>query len=83
MKPGDVSLDPNSAGDDHAAADRRRSTSRCRTRAIPRRPTSAVNFQLTGGTQTISGEGTIPRIAAGGIQTASIPIQPAPDTVRS
>jgi hypothetical protein len=39
----------------------------------------AVTFELTGGSQTISGEGTIPRIAAGAIQTASIPIEPAPD----
>jgi hypothetical protein len=38
-----------------------------------------VSFELTGATQAISGEATIPRIAAGGIQTASIPIEPAPD----
>ena len=30
-----------------------------------------VSFELTGGTQTISGDTTIPRIAAGGIQTAT------------
>ncbi|HYY73985.1 MAG TPA: CARDB domain-containing protein, partial [Solirubrobacterales bacterium] len=39
-----------------------------------------VIIQLTGGTQTISGDATIPRIAPGAIQTARIPIQPAPDT---
>jgi hypothetical protein len=39
-----------------------------------------VNFELTGGSQTISGDTTVPRIAAGGIQTATMPIDPAPDT---
>ena len=38
-----------------------------------------VTFELSGGAQTISGDATIPRIAAGGIQTASIPIDPDPD----
>jgi len=37
-----------------------------------------VSLQLTGGTQTISGDETIPRIAPGEIQTASIPLQPTP-----
>jgi CARDB len=39
-----------------------------------------VSFEITGGTQTISGDGTISKIAAGATQTAKIPIQPAPDT---
>jgi hypothetical protein len=39
-----------------------------------------VSFQLTGGTQTISGDGTISRIAPGGTGVAKIPIQPAPAT---
>jgi CARDB len=38
-----------------------------------------VSYQLTGGTQTIEGTATIPTIAAGAIQTASMPIQPQPD----
>ena len=38
-----------------------------------------VSFELTGGAQTISGDATIPRIAAGEIQTASIPIDPDPE----
>ena len=38
-----------------------------------------VSFELTGGAQTISGDASIPRIAAGAIQTASIPIDPTPD----
>jgi hypothetical protein len=40
----------------------------------------AVSIQISGGSQTISGDATIPRIAAGSIQTASIPIQPTPET---
>jgi hypothetical protein len=38
-----------------------------------------VSYELTGGAQTISGDASIPRIAAGAIQTASIPIEPTPD----
>lgn len=37
-----------------------------------------VSFRLTGGTQTIEGTATVPTIAAGSIQTASMPIQPQP-----
>jgi hypothetical protein len=39
-----------------------------------------VSFQLTGGTQTISGDGTISQIVPGGTGIAKIPIQPAPPT---
>jgi hypothetical protein len=38
-----------------------------------------VSFKLTGGTQTIEGDTTIGKIAAGAIQTATIPISPAPE----
>lgn len=38
-----------------------------------------VSLQLTGGSQTITGSGTVPNLAAGSIQTASIPIRPAPE----
>jgi hypothetical protein len=38
----------------------------------------SISFQVTGGSQTISGDGTIPRIGPGEIKTASIPIQPTP-----
>ena len=55
------------------------SRSRCRTREAPTRAPSAVDFQLTGGSETITGTSTIPRLTAGSIQTASIPIKPAPD----
>jgi len=37
-----------------------------------------VSFRLTGGPQTIDGSTTIPSIAAGAIQTATLPIKPAP-----
>ena len=40
----------------------------------------AVSVQLTGGTQTVSGDGTIPRIIAGGNGTAKVPLEPAPAT---
>ena len=40
----------------------------------------AVSIQISGGSQTISGDATIPRIAPGEIQTASVPIQPTPET---
>ena len=40
----------------------------------------SVSFELTGGTQTISGNGTISRIVPGGTGIAKIPIQPAPPT---
>ena len=37
-----------------------------------------VSFSLTGGTETIEGEGTVPRIAAGETKTVEIPIDPDP-----
>jgi hypothetical protein len=42
-----------------------------------------VSFQLTGGTQTISGDATVPRVVPGGNGTAKIPIEPAPPTGQS
>jgi hypothetical protein len=38
----------------------------------------AVTLKLTGGTQTIEGDGTISKIAAGAIQTVDIPLSPTP-----
>jgi hypothetical protein len=38
-----------------------------------------VSFRLTGGPETIDGTATISSIAAGAIQTASLPIRPAPE----
>jgi CARDB len=79
VKPGDVSLDPNSAATITGSGPPEVDV-QVQNQGDSEETDVGVNFQLTGGTQTISGEGTIPRIAAGGIQTASIPIQPAPDT---
>jgi CARDB len=79
VKPGDVSLDPNSpatiSGGGPFEVD-----VQVQNQGDSEETDVGVSFQLTGGTQTISGDATIPRIAAGGIQTASIPIQPDPDT---
>jgi len=79
LKPGNVSLDPNStatiSGGGAPEVD-----VQVQNQGDSEETDVGVSFQLTGGTQTISGTATIPRIAAGGIQTASIPIQPAPDT---
>jgi septal ring-binding cell division protein DamX len=38
-----------------------------------------VSYSLTGGPQTIDGTTTIPSITAGGVQTASLPVQPSPE----
>jgi hypothetical protein len=38
-----------------------------------------VSYSLTGGPQTIEGTGTIATIAPGGVQTAALPIRPAPE----
>jgi CARDB protein len=79
VKPGNVSLDPNSpatiSGSGPPEVD-----VQVQNQGDSEETDVGVSFQLTGGSQTISGEATIPRIAAGGIETASIPIQPAPDT---
>ena len=79
VKPGNVSLDPNSpatiSGSGPPEVD-----VQVQNQGDSEETDVGVSFQLTGGSQTISGTATIPRIAAGGIETASIPIQPAPDT---
>ncbi len=79
VKPGDVSLDPNTAATISGSGPPEVDV-QVQNQGDSEETDIGVSFQLTGGTQTISGDGTIPRIAAGGIQTASIPIQPAPDT---
>ncbi len=79
VKPGNVSLDPNTpatiSGSGPPEVD-----VQVQNQGDSEETDVGVSFQLTGGSQTISGDATIPRIAAGGIQTASIPIQSAPDT---
>jgi hypothetical protein len=79
VRPGDVNLDPNSpatiSGSGAPEVD-----VEVQNQGDTEETEVGVSFELTGGTQTISGDATIPRIAAGGIQTATIPIKPAPDT---
>jgi CARDB len=81
IKPGNVTLDPNTpatvSGGGTAELD-----VQVQNQGSADETNVGVNFQLTGGTQTITGDGTIPRIAPGTIQTASIPIQPEPDKGR-
>jgi hypothetical protein len=79
VKPGDVSLDPNSAATISGSGPPEVDV-QVQNQGDSEETDVGVSFQLTGGTQTISGDATIPRISAGGIETASIPIQPAPDT---
>jgi CARDB protein len=79
VKPGDVSLDPNSSATISGSGPPEVDV-QVQNQGDSEETDVGVSFQLTGGTQTISGDATIPRISAGGIETASIPIQPAPDT---
>ena len=76
--PGDMTPRPEHAGDDQRQRDRRRSTSRCRTRATAEE--NDVGGQLPAHRRRADDlrRGTIPRLAAGSIQTASIPLQPTP-----
>src|SRR5205823_3871632 len=78
VKPGNVTLDPNTpatiSGGGTPAID-----VQVQNQGSVEETNVGVSFQLTGGTQTITGTATIPRISAGAIQTASIPIQPSPD----
>jgi CARDB protein len=78
VKPGNVTLDPNTpatiSGGGTPEVD-----VQVQNQGSVEETNVGVAFQLTGGTQTIDGTATIPRISAGAIQTASIPIQPAPD----
>jgi CARDB protein len=79
VKPGDVSLDPNSPATISGSGPPEIDVE-VQNQGDSEETDVGVSFELTGGTQTISGDATIPRIAAGGIQTATMPIQPAPDT---
>jgi CARDB len=77
IQPGDVNLDPSSAATISGTGSE--IEVQVQNQGDSEEADVGVSFELTGGTQTISGEATIPRIAAGAIQTASIPIEPAPD----
>ncbi len=78
VRPGNVALDPDStatiSGDGRPEVD-----VQVQNQGSVDESDVGVSLELTGGTETITDTGTIPRIAAGSIQTASIPIQPAPD----
>jgi hypothetical protein len=78
VRPGNVTLDPNTAatisGGGTPGVD-----VQVQNQGSVDESNVAVSVQLTGGTQTITGTGTISRLAAGSIQTASIPIRPAPE----
>jgi hypothetical protein len=77
-KPGNVTLDPNTpatiTGTGAAGLD-----VEVQNQGSADESDVTVSFEITGGTQTISGSGTIPRLAAGSIQTASIPIDQSPE----
>lgn len=79
IKPGDVNLDPTSAATISGGGPPQIDVE-VQNQGDSQETDVGVNFELTGGSQTISGDTTIPRIAAGGIQTAAMPIDPAPDT---
>jgi hypothetical protein len=78
VKPGNVTLDPNTAAT-ISGGGRPGVDVQVQNQGSVNESNVAVSIQLTGGTQTISGEGTISRLVAGSIQTASIPIRPAPE----
>jgi hypothetical protein len=78
VQPGDVSLDPSSTATISGTGPPEIEV-QVQNQGDSEEADVAVSFELTGGAQTISGDATIPRIAAGGIQTASLPIDPAPD----
>jgi hypothetical protein len=79
IMPGDVILDPTSAATISGGGPPQIDVE-VENQGDSEETDVGVNFELTGGSQTISGDATIPRIAAGGIQTATLPIDPAPDT---
>ncbi|HXF00699.1 MAG TPA: CARDB domain-containing protein [Solirubrobacterales bacterium] len=79
IQPGDMTLDPSSAATVTSTGPPELEV-QVQNQGDSEESDIGVSFELTGGAQTISGDTTIPRIAPGGIQTASIPIQPDPDT---
>ncbi len=79
IQPGDVTLDPSSAATISGTGSPEIEV-QVQNQGDSEEADIGVSFELTGGTQTISGDATIPRVAAGAIQTATIPIDPAPDS---
>jgi hypothetical protein len=78
IQPGDVTLDPSAAAT-ISGTDSLELEVQAENQGDSEEADITVSFELTGGGQTISGDGTIQRIAAGAVQTATIPIEPAPD----
>ena len=76
LQPGDVALTPDTTVT-ASARDRRRSTSRSRTRATPRRPASRVTVEIDG---SEAGTGRSTRSPPGEIATANVPLDPAPQS---
>jgi CARDB len=78
VKPGNVTLDPNTpatiGGGGAPGLD-----VQVQNQGSADESDVGVSFKLTGGTQTITGSGTISQLAAGSIRSASIPIRPAPE----
>jgi CARDB len=79
VQPGDVTLDPSTPATISGTGSPEIDV-QVQNQGDSEETDIGVSFELTGGTQTISGDATIPRIAAGAIQTATIPVQPAPDS---
>jgi hypothetical protein len=78
-KPGDVALEPNASATISGGGTPELDV-QVQNQGSAEESDVGVSFQLSGGTETIDGTATIPKISAGAIQTASIPIQPTPDT---
>jgi hypothetical protein len=78
VQPGDAALDPSSAATVSGGGPFELDV-QVQNQGDSEETDIGVSFELAGGSQTISGGATISRIAAGGIQTASIPIDPDPD----
>ncbi len=78
VTPGNVTLDPNTPATISGGGAPRLDV-QVQNQGSADESDVGVSFQLTGGTQTITGSGTISQLAAGSIQSASIPIRPAPE----
>jgi hypothetical protein len=78
VKPGNVVLDPETPSTISGAG--QEVDVQVQNQGTAEETDVVVSLELTGGTETITGEGTVSQIAAGAIQTASIPLQPTPET---
>ena len=78
VQPGDAALDPSTAATVSGGGPFELDV-QVQNQGDSEETDIGVSYELTGGSQTISGDATIPRISAGGIETASIPIKPDPE----